>query len=391
MRIPGNEPSSDQATARVLAVAPFHNPHVSAIYDALAGEPGLDVVRASLHALPARRLALGWPEMPSDAPYLQPWRRLSDRFALREELARADVAVMPGPFHLVRLPLDFAQRLAFGRGPILAWSEPFLAYRERSDANLAILSAVARALDSPRVHLLSVGERAIEDYRSLGVRRWESWSFGFAVEPVEAVRPADPSPPSGLRMAFVGELIGRKRVDLLLDALARPELAAGKWGLSIVGDGPERARLEAHARRLGLRERVAFEGPRDMGGARRILQSTDVLVLPSRFDGWGAAINEGLEASNAVVASDACGSSRLIEHGSSGLVFRSGDAGDLARCLAPLVEDPARAAAIGRAGHEAVKPWRPAAIASRLAALCRGLAGRDAMPSFADGPLVRIP
>jgi glycosyltransferase involved in cell wall biosynthesis len=376
---------------RVLAVAPFHNPHVTGIYDALAGEPGLDVVRASLHALPARRVALGWPEMPSDAPYLQPWRRLSDRFALREELSGADVAILPGPFHLGRLPLDFAQRLAFGRGPILAWSEPFIAYRQRSKTNLAVLSAVARALDSPRVHLLSVGERAIEDYRSLGIRRWSAWSFGFAVAPMEIERPAESSPPSTLRIAFMGELIERKRVDLLLDALARPEIASGKWVLAVMGDGPERVRLEAQAQRLGLREKVAFEGPQDMGRARLALHSSDVLVLPSRFDGWGAAINEGLEASSTVVVSDACGSSRLIENGRSGLVFRSGDAEDLARCLVSLIADPARAAAIGRAGHDAVRAWRPAAIASRLAARCRELAGNGPAPAFAEGPLVRIP
>ena len=252
-----------------------------------------------------------------------------------------------------------------------------------------MLSAIARILDSPRVQLLSIGDRAIEDYRSLGVRRWSAWSFGFAVEAME--RQSRTSPGSPLRIAFVGELIERKRVDLLLDALARPELAAAKWILSIVGDGPERVRLESQAQRLGIREKLTFDGPQDMDHARHAMQAIDVLVLPSRFDGWGAAVNEGLEASAAVVVSDACGSSRLVEHGRSGLVFRSGDAPDLARCLASLVADPARAFEMGHAGHEAVKAWRPDAIALRLAALCRGLARHGPMPQFPEGPLVRIP
>jgi glycosyltransferase involved in cell wall biosynthesis len=379
----------------VLAVAPFANPHVTCIYDALAAEPGLDVVRASLTALPSRRLALGWAEMTGDAPYLQPWRRASDAWSLRRELSDTDVAILPGPFHLARLPFDFVQRLTVGDGPILAWSERFLSYRERSPANRALLGGVARLLDSKRVHLLSVGDQAIADYRAIGVRRWEAHRFGFAVEPVVAGRaPVElPRAPSDapLAIGFVGELIERKRVDLLLEALAAPGIASQAWTLDVVGDGPERSRLAAQATRLGFGARVGFVGAVDRDRARQALETLDVVVLPSRFEGWGAVVNEAMEAGVAVIASDAVGSARMFEPGRSGLVFAQGDAASLVSCLARLLADRGLVASIGAAGRAAVGSWRPAAIASRLADACRALGRGEPMPDVADGgPLSRI-
>ena len=387
-KVTGNE---DRARApRILAVAPYANPHVTSIYDALAGHADLDVRRASLHALPPERIGLGWPEMSPAAPYLQPWRRLGDRWALRRELARADVAILPGPFHLKRLPLDFAWRLAFSRGPILAWSEPFLRFRERSPANMAALSTVARLLDSPRIQLLSIGSDAIADYRAIGVRRWSARSFAFAVEPSESLpRPREPRQglPDGapLRLLFAGELIERKRVDLLLDALAASQVPRTGWSLEIIGAGPERASLEALSARLGLADRVKFLGVFYRGGLLAHLRGVDAVILPSRFDGWGAIVNEALEARVAAVVSDACGAASMLTQGSSGLIFRSGDARDLADNLARLMADRDLARRLGEAGHAAVREHRPEAIAARLASLCRGLGGQGGVPGFDEG------
>lgn len=384
---------ANEGLTRVLAVAPYANPHVTSIYDALAGQPGVVVQRATLRALPPERLALGWPEMPADAPYLQPWRREADRGALRRELRAADIAILPGPFHFRWLPFAFAWRLMFSRGPILAWSEPFLDFRERSRANLAALSVTARLLDSPRVHLLSIGARALADYRAIGVTKWRARLFEFGVEPEpeSALPRAQRGAGAPLKLLFAGELIERKRVDLLLDALALPEFAGAAWQLDIVGSGPLRGSLEKQAQALGLCERVAFRGTRARPDLLRSLREVDAVILPSRFDGWGAIVNEALEASVTAIVSDACGVAALLESSGGGLVFRSGDAASLAACLSRLIAEPDLARRLGAAGHAAMSAHRPEAIANRLAALCRGLDGQAALPDFKSGVLSELP
>ena len=127
---------------------------------------------------------------------------------------------------------------------------------------------------------------------------------------------------SDFRFLFVGQLIQRKRVDNLIEALSHLELPAMK--LVVLGDGPERGRLEAMATHA-LPGRVDWLGRRPMQEARAIMGTADCLVLPSRHDGWGAVVSEALMAGTPVVCSDVCGSAGVVRAAGVGGVFPSGD------------------------------------------------------------------
>jgi glycosyltransferase involved in cell wall biosynthesis len=91
----------------------------------------------------------------------------------------------------------------------------------------------------------------------------------------------------------------------------------------------------------------------------------DVLVLPSRWDGWGMVVNEALTAGVPVIVSDRCGAADLIQHGVNGFVFRSEDVDGLRQCLRKFLDNvdkrPAMrsaAAITGRAvSAEAAAPY----------------------------------
>ena len=64
------------------------------------------------------------------------------------------------------------------------------------------------------------------------------------------------------------------------------------------------------------------------------LYNSDVLILPSLYDGWGAVVNEALQAGCFVICSNACGASALLDKNNKlGLVFNAGDDKDLAGCM----------------------------------------------------------
>lgn len=126
---------------------------------------------------------------------------------------------------------------------------------------------------------------------------------------------------------YVGQLIPRKRVDLLLQAFSQLGLPSAR--LRLIGQGPQERRLRQLADRLGIADRVDFSPGMANADTVAAMAAADVLVLPSRFDGWGAVVNEALMVGTPVVCSNRCGASDLIEHGRNGFVFEAGSASAL--------------------------------------------------------------
>jgi len=98
---------------------------------------------------------------------------------------------------------------------------------------------------------------------------------------------------SNLELIFVGGLVPRKACDLALRAAA-PLLRSDLARFTIVGDGPERSRLEQLTRSLGVERAVSFCGMLRHGDAMQRLRSADVLVFPSLRDFGGGVVFEAL-------------------------------------------------------------------------------------------------
>lgn len=147
----------------------------------------------------------------------------------------------------------------------------------------------------------------------------------------------------------VGRLEARKGHRYFLEAMR--ELGTrdpGARGL-IVGEGKEKAALEAQSRSLGLGDTVRILGfwP-DLAEA---LCAVDVFVLPSLMEGHPLAVLEAMAAGKPVVATDVGGNGEAVEDGLTGLLVPAADPAALANAIATLLGDPARAEAMGRAGR----------------------------------------
>ncbi|MGE0350790.1 glycosyltransferase [Hydrogenophaga sp.] len=138
-----------------------------------------------------------------------------------------------------------------------------------------------------------------------------------------AVPPTAAAARDHCEILYVGQLIPRKRVDLLLQAFSALEAPAR---LRLIGQGPEERQLREQAAQLDIADRVSFEPGMRNADAVAAMAGADVLVLPSRFDGWGAVVNEALQVGTPVICSSRCGASDLIDNGRNGYVFEAGDA-----------------------------------------------------------------
>jgi glycosyltransferase involved in cell wall biosynthesis len=186
--------------------------------------------------------------------------------------------------------------------------------------------------------VLATGKRGVEWFEACGYPAERLHRFGYFVEPPPPASAADTDAQrerTAVRLAFIGQLIHRKGVDVLLRALAMHR--GGDWQLDIFGAGPDADRLAASARAAGIGGQVRFRGVASNSVTRAELPEYDLLVLPSRQDGWGAVVNEALMAGVPVVCSDVCGAADLLRD-DRGTTFRSGSAADLSRVLAERLE-----------------------------------------------------
>lgn len=122
-------------------------------------------------------------------------------------------------------------------------------------------------------------------------------------------------------LTFLGQLIPRKGGDVLLRALASQP--SRNWRLRMTGEGECRPGWERLASQLGISDRVTFTGALPNEKGRALIGTADLLVLPSRFDGWGAVVNEALMQGVPVLCSDRCGARDLLAKPWRGEVFKA--------------------------------------------------------------------
>ena len=146
---------------------------------------------------------------------------------------------------------------------------------------------------------------------------------------------------TGPALVSVGSLIPRKGLHLTIEAM----LALPKFSLLIVGDGPERAPLEAQIARLGLGGRVRLLGAQAHEELPRFYGAADASVLASSREGWANVLLESMACGTPVVASNIPGNPEVVQEWAAGLVIEENTAAGIAAGVRGLFANlPSRAA-----------------------------------------------
>ena len=173
-----------------------------------------------------------------------------------------------------------------------------------------------------------------------------------------------PSPPGTLHIGAVGRLSPEKGLGVLIEAMAK----LPRSHLVLVGDGPERARLEELVDKLGLIERVDFAGWVDPPWTAT--WAFDVLAMPSFTEGFPLVIVEAMLAGMPVVASHVGGIPEIVVEGDTGMLVSPDDADALAQALQRMAEDvEGREAMAGRCRAVALQEFTDTAMAAQFEAL----------------------
>lgn len=165
-----------------------------------------------------------------------------------------------------------------------------------------------------------------------------------------------------LRMVFLGSLIPRKGLHILLDALAR--LSTDRWGLTVIGSqqaNPSYAQLlQRQAARDGLAKHVHFCGALSDLELTNCLRASHLLVMPSSYEGYGIAYSEAMSFGLPAIGTTAGAAWEIITHGYNGFLITPGDVTALRGHLAELAQNRQRLVEMSvaaRARYQSLPTW----------------------------------
>jgi len=302
----------------------------------------------------------------------KPWRMGRTILVLLRLGRRADVLFVNGlalesvlANFVLRKPLvmkvvgDLAWERATGRG----WTaDDFETFQKRRYGLRVELLKALRSWWTRRADRVIVPSRYLARWvESWGVPKDRLVVIYNAVELVDGVEPLPVPLKTPVKAITVGRLVPWKRVDGLIEALREiPEL-----GLVIVGDGPERPRLERIVQELGISDRVYFAGQRSKTETLSLMAACDFFVLNSTYEGHPHAVLEAMALGLPVVATAVGGTPEVVRDGETGVLV-PGRYGALGASLSALARDPALRRRLGRAARQWIGERLSAAHMIRL-------------------------
>ncbi len=153
-------------------------------------------------------------------------------------------------------------------------------------------------------------------------------------------------------LLFVGRLAPEKGPQHLIDALVSVRAARPDVRLLLAGTGPDEIPLRARAQQQGVAESVEFLGFVDHNRLPALYRRATALVAPSLSEGFGLALVEALGCECPVIASDLPAIREIVQPGETGITVPPGDARGFSAAIVMILDDPARARMMARAGRQ---------------------------------------
>lgn len=182
---------------------------------------------------------------------------------------------------------------------------------------------IARKLLQDAKGCLAVGKSGEDFFKSLGVEKNRILPFGYFRN--LSLGEKQKIHKNTIKLIFVGQLIERKGIILLIDAIFALKQHFNNFSLTIIGSGELETTILEQIQHYQLQNHVKLLGTIPADEVPTFIQKADLLILPSDFDGWGMVVNEGILCQTPVLVSDTCGAASLIKNNQNGFIFQAGN------------------------------------------------------------------
>ena len=280
-------------------------------------------------------------------PHRAKWNLLAGASDIAKAMPGA--AIIHAHLYFPAVMTALARRLGLTRArTVVTFHNLAYAGANRDGWKLRLRKALARTLYRRGISRKLAVSQAVADHYVLALRieGIEVLHNPIDLESIRSVECPTSSDDPRLHIVLPGRLAPEKGHRDLLDAMADPRLARRPFRLTFAGHGKLQANLEARAEKLNIP--LSVTGNLDHPRFLQVLATADIVVVPSRYEGFGLTALEAMALSKPVIATTAGGLPEVL--GKTGLLVPVGDAAALAGALADLMDSPSSRMDLGAAG-----------------------------------------
>ncbi len=243
--------------------------------------------------------------------------------------------------------------------------------------------------NNKNLYVLCAGSFVSRDLKLIGFDTRRCFRFGYFpfVESKELQNLLDKKNNEVPKFLYVGRLLDWKRVKDIIKCCKKLKSKNILFELNIVGDGPERKKLEKMCAVYGL-DTVCFLGAKQSNEVFELMEQSNALFISSnRFEGWGAVVNEAMHNACPIIASNACGSTAyLIKDSVNGYVYKSANVKDLCSKIILFLQNQHPDIYIN--AYNTVKnEWNAVVAAERFLTISEELIHNKSLTDFEKGPM----
>ena len=238
------------------------------------------------------------------------------------------------------------------------------------------------------VYMLCSGGYVADDFRLIGAYPNKMLKWGYFVEKynydLKELFEEKNSKDEPV-ILWVGRMIGLKHPEYAVYMAQELKKQNRKFKLRFIGDGEKKEEMVALVKELDLIDCVEFEGFMEPKKVRKEMERADILLMTSnRIEGWGAVVNEAMNAGCVVVASHISGAAPfLIKHEINGLIFKGGSYVSLTDEVIKIIDNTGYRIKMGKAAYTTVdKLWNSEIAAKRLLEFCNS----KNVDAYEEGP-----
>lgn len=361
------------AAVRVAVVTNFPAHNQVDVFNELAKRPELELKVFYLRKLTPGRQWRTLRTIQHGHEFVREWR-IHQHFYLNPGLLMRILRFRPSLVILTQYASIGMQLLmylcAVLRIPFVLWSEaPGVRFSELPPITNERLRRAGRSLALLPVRcfpreIWGVGRRACEAYERVTTIPCRNVPYYLDQSWCRAIRRTGAGHP--IRFLYAGKLIRRKGIDKLLEATCALVRQGHDCRVVVVGDGPDRHLLDKLTR--DERRHVEYLGFKELADLPAVFERADVLVFPSRYDGWGLAVIEALASGIPVIGSNAAGATvDAVVDEVNGFVVPPEDSAAIASSMRRFVLDPELVCRFGDMARQSARRYEATVGAAVIA------------------------
>jgi glycosyltransferase involved in cell wall biosynthesis len=330
------------------------SPHQSFFFRELSKNVDLEV--RYIEKFHDERVDLGWSDnnfLPKNEKYVEP--NLKDALDTLEDW-KERIHVIPGiSYEITR---ELVEYFIENNVKWCHWSERSgigLAKKLKFNINLfnlfqplvskVLKGSYAKKINKYALGAFSQGDLAKKDYIDWGIKESKIENLFYTIDELKIDNNFKLELKNSLVdkkiFLYVGSLDQRKGIDLLLKSFAKLKNFDNKWILLFIGHDKSNGVYESLSNKLNLKNKVFFLGPKPIEDIVNYMSISDVFVLPTLFDGWGAVLNEACQVGKAIISTTECGaSSHIIKKNINGIIVKAGNINSLKHAMQFYIDNP---------------------------------------------------